>query len=125
MKKAKYVGSLVFVLCLVVVSFASAQNPMAEWQKSKHADKELPVNDAATWEIRKTDTALMASCFPVGGMPSNSALIERDSTLFHASFPPMALTYSPKRHPQFPFPLPKLGRRGATQGTDQGDAQEG
>ncbi len=57
MKKAKYVGALAFVFWLVVVSFALAQNPMAEWQKSKHVDKELPVNDAATWEVRKTDAA--------------------------------------------------------------------
>ncbi len=50
------------MLWLVVVSYALAQNRMAEWQKSKHADKELPVNDAATWEVRKTDAAHLGRC---------------------------------------------------------------
>ena len=57
-----YLGLLVFVLCFVVVGFAAAQNPTAEWQKSKHANRELAADDAATWEMRKEMTAHCARC---------------------------------------------------------------
>ena len=49
MKKV-YLGLLVLVLCFVVVGLAAAQNQKAEWQKSKHANRELAADDAATWE---------------------------------------------------------------------------
>lgn len=62
MKRTGNVGFLVLMLCLVVVGPAVARNPSAEWQKSKHANKELPVNDAATWETRKTDAAYCGRC---------------------------------------------------------------
>ena len=38
-----YLGLLVLVLCFVFVGLAAAQNPTAEWQKSKHANRELAV----------------------------------------------------------------------------------
>jgi cytochrome c553 len=57
-----YVGLLVFVLCFVVVGLAAAQNPTAEWKKSKHANRELAADDAATWEMRKEATAHCGRC---------------------------------------------------------------
>lgn len=62
MKKARVVGFLVFMLCLVMVSFASAQNVVAEWKNSKHADRELPANDAGAWETRELNTVHCARC---------------------------------------------------------------
>jgi len=62
MKKSLYAAFLAFTLCLVVSNYASAQNPAAEWQKSKHSDRELPANDAAVWELRKLDTAMCGRC---------------------------------------------------------------
>jgi len=61
MKKTKYVGILVLALCLVVVGSTAAQNQSAQWQKSKHANKELPVHEA-TWEGRQENTAHCARC---------------------------------------------------------------
>lgn len=56
-----YLGLLVFVLCFIVVGFSVAQNPSVEWQKSKHAVKELAA-DEATWEGRKEDAAHCGRC---------------------------------------------------------------
>jgi len=61
MEKAKYVGLLVLVLCLVIAGSASAQNQSAQWQKSKHGNKELPVHEA-TWEGRQENAAHCARC---------------------------------------------------------------
>jgi len=59
--KRVYLGLLMFVLCFVAVDFAAAQNPTAEWKKSKHANRELAVMDA-TWEGRKLDAAHCGRC---------------------------------------------------------------
>ena len=61
MKRSAYVGVLIVVLCLIAVGMGSAQNLTADWQKSKHANKELAVEDA-TWEGRKESTAHCARC---------------------------------------------------------------
>ena len=61
MKKATYLGFLVCMLCLLVVSLASAQSPSADWKKSKHANRDLAVVDA-TWEERQENTAHCARC---------------------------------------------------------------
>jgi cytochrome c553 len=61
MKKTKYLGFLVVVLCFVVVGSAAAQNQSAQWQKSKHANKELAVHEA-TWEGREANAAHCARC---------------------------------------------------------------
>src|SRR4030042_2882054 len=61
MEKAKGVGLLVLVLCLVIAGSASAQNQSAQWQKSKHGNKELPVHEA-TWEGRQENAAHCARC---------------------------------------------------------------
>jgi cytochrome c553 len=62
MDKRKGVGLWVWVLVLGSVSLALAQNPKEEWQKSKHSNRELPVNDAGTWETRKADAAHCGRC---------------------------------------------------------------
>lgn len=62
MKKETYLSFSLFMLCLIVVRFASAQNPTAEWQKSKHADRELPANDVAAWETRNLETMHCGRC---------------------------------------------------------------
>jgi cytochrome c553 len=62
MRKTVYWGFLVFVFCFSVVNYASAQNQSAQWQKSKHANRELAADDAATWEMRKEATAHCARC---------------------------------------------------------------
>ena len=51
-----YLGLLVFVLCFVVVGLAAPQTPSADWPKSKHANRELAADDAATWEVQSRDT---------------------------------------------------------------------
>ena len=61
MEKAKGVGLLVLVLCLVIAGSASAQNQSAQWQKSKHGNKELPIHEA-TWEGRQENAAHCARC---------------------------------------------------------------
>ncbi|MGD0236780.1 MAG: cytochrome c3 family protein [Syntrophorhabdales bacterium] len=61
MRKTLFSGFLVLVLCFAFVGFAAAQNPTAEWQKSKHATKELAV-DEATWEGRQDDAAFCGRC---------------------------------------------------------------
>jgi hypothetical protein len=61
MKRTIYLGLIVVVFCLVIVGFASAQNPDEEWKKSKHGNRELPVADA-TWEGRKEATSHCARC---------------------------------------------------------------
>jgi cytochrome c553 len=61
MKKTKYVGFLVLVLFLVVVGSAAAQTVTTQWQKSKHANKELAVDDA-TWEGRQATAAHCGRC---------------------------------------------------------------
>ena len=62
MKKPWYAALLGFTLCLVMSGYALAQNPAAEWQKSKHSNKELAANDAGVWELRKLDTAMCGRC---------------------------------------------------------------
>jgi len=61
MKKKMFSVLMVSVLCLVFVGAAASQNPTAEWQKSKHANRELAVHEA-TWEGRKEMTAHCARC---------------------------------------------------------------
>ena len=61
MKNMKHLTLMVFVLCFVVVGFASAQGPSAEWKKSKHGNHELAVHEA-TWEGRQDATAHCARC---------------------------------------------------------------
>jgi len=56
------VGLLVMVLCFVVAGFAAAQNQSADWQKSKHANRKLAAEDAATWEMRKEAAAFCGRC---------------------------------------------------------------
>jgi cytochrome c553 len=46
---------------LFIGGFAFAQNIKAEWEKSKHAHKELAIQDA-TWEGRKENAAHCARC---------------------------------------------------------------
>jgi len=62
MKRSMYVGLLVVVLCLTAVGLGSAQNPVGEWQKSKHADRDLPANDAGAWETRELATMHCGRC---------------------------------------------------------------
>ena len=61
MKKTMCVGFFALVFSFIFAGFASAQNPSADWQKSKHANKHLAQEDA-TWEDRKEDTAHCARC---------------------------------------------------------------
>jgi hypothetical protein len=61
MKKAKFAAILVFALCLVVAGSAASQNQSAQWQKSKHSNRELAVNEA-TWEGRQANAAHCARC---------------------------------------------------------------
>ena len=61
MEKTKYVGFLVMVLCLVVAGSATSQDISAEWEKSKHANRELAVEDA-TWAGRKENAAHCGRC---------------------------------------------------------------
>jgi cytochrome c553 len=66
MKKTMFSGSLVLLFCFVFVGFAAAQNPTAEWQKSKHANKEL-AKDEATWEGRQEVAAHCGRCHSTQG----------------------------------------------------------
>ncbi|HME44231.1 MAG TPA: cytochrome c3 family protein [Syntrophorhabdales bacterium] len=61
MKKTVASAFLVLVLCVAFVGFAAAQNPTADWPKSKHADKELAIHEA-TWEGRQDDAAFCGRC---------------------------------------------------------------
>jgi hypothetical protein len=61
MKKTTFFAYLVSVACLVFAGTAAAQNPPADWQKSKHANKELATHEA-TWEGRKEATPHCARC---------------------------------------------------------------
>jgi len=61
MKKTICMGFFVLALSFVFAGFAASQNPSADWQKSKHANKHL-AQDEATWEGRKEDTAHCARC---------------------------------------------------------------
>jgi cytochrome c553 len=54
--------SLLLLLCLLVSTFAAAQTVMEQWQKSKHADRELVVNDVGVWELRQGATAFCGRC---------------------------------------------------------------
>ncbi len=62
MRKMHVVGFLILLFCLALAGVASAQNPAAEWKKSKHANRELAADDAATWETRKTAAAHCGRC---------------------------------------------------------------
>lgn len=61
MKKRMYIGFWVLVICFLFPGFATAQNPSADWQKSKHANKDLAVHEA-TWEERKETAAHCGRC---------------------------------------------------------------
>lgn len=61
MKKIMFLEFLVLVFCFAYVGFAAAQNPTVEWQKSKHANKELAA-DEATWEGRQEVAAHCGRC---------------------------------------------------------------
>ena len=61
MKKALCAWCLGFLLSLFLPGLAMSQNPSVEWQKSKHAVKELAV-DEATWEGRKEDAGFCGRC---------------------------------------------------------------
>jgi cytochrome c553 len=61
MKKTIYFGFLVLVISFFFPGFTAAQNPSAEWQKSKHAIKELAVHEA-TWEGRQANAAHCGRC---------------------------------------------------------------
>jgi cytochrome c553 len=61
MKKTITLAFLVILLCFARVGFTAAQNPTAEWQKSKHANRELAA-DEATWEGRKEAAAHCGRC---------------------------------------------------------------
>ncbi len=60
MKNAVLAGFLL-VLSVLFSGFTAAQDPSADWQKSKHADKHLAQEDA-TWEGRKEDAAHCGRC---------------------------------------------------------------
>jgi cytochrome c553 len=62
MKNSLYAALLVFAFCLILSGDGWAQNPAAEWQKSKHSDRELPANDVGVWELRNLDTAMCGRC---------------------------------------------------------------
>ena len=63
MKKTICSWLFVLLLCfpLVGLGSAAAQDPTAEWQKSKHADKELAQHEA-TWEGRQEAAAHCGRC---------------------------------------------------------------
>lgn len=61
MKKLRYF-SLLLLLCLLVSTFATAQVAVGQWQKSKHADRDLVVNDVGVWELRQGATAFCGRC---------------------------------------------------------------
>ncbi len=67
MKKIAYIWFLVFLICFLLPVFAAAQNPLADWQKSKHANKERAVNEA-TWEGRQETAAHCARCHSEQGL---------------------------------------------------------
>jgi cytochrome c553 len=61
MKKIMYFGFLVLVICFFFPGFTAAQNPSAEWQKSKHANNQAAI-DEATWEGRQETAAHCGRC---------------------------------------------------------------
>lgn len=61
MKKSMSIGLFLLLLSLVPIHHALGQTPASEWQKSKHANKELAVHEA-TWEGRKDLAAHCARC---------------------------------------------------------------
>jgi hypothetical protein len=61
MKKTVCLGFSALMICCFFSGFAAAQNPSADWQKSKHAIKELAVHEA-TWEGRKETAAHCGRC---------------------------------------------------------------
>ena len=61
MKKTVCLGFSVLVICCFFSGFAAAQNPAADWQKSKHSNKELAAHEA-TWEGRKETAAHCGRC---------------------------------------------------------------
>jgi cytochrome c553 len=60
-KKTMYFGFLALAICFLFPGLTTAQNPSAEWQKSKHAINELAVNEA-TWEGRQETAAHCGRC---------------------------------------------------------------
>ena len=62
MRKLCRIELLAILLCLLFSIYATAQNEMTQWQKSKHADRELPANDVGVWELRQLDTAHCGRC---------------------------------------------------------------
>jgi len=61
MKTTRHAELLVLIAFFSFIASAMAQNPLAEWQKSKHANKELAISDA-TWETRKETAAHCGRC---------------------------------------------------------------
>ncbi len=61
MGKRSYMLVLILLFFFLMGGFSLAQNPNAEWKKSKHAHKELSIHEA-TWEGRKEQTAHCARC---------------------------------------------------------------
>jgi hypothetical protein len=61
MKKRMYIGFLVLFVCFLFPLVTTAQNQLADWQKSKHANKELPTHEA-TWEGRQETAAHCGRC---------------------------------------------------------------
>lgn len=61
MKKSRFL-SLLLLLCLLASTFAAAQVAVGQWQKSKHADRDLVINDVGVWELRQGATAMCGRC---------------------------------------------------------------
>jgi hypothetical protein len=66
MRKKMFLVLLMPLLWVGFVGFAAAQNPSAEWQKSKHSNKERAM-DEATWEGRQEAAAFCGRCHSVQG----------------------------------------------------------
>jgi cytochrome c553 len=60
-RSLKYISLLILATFVVVVGFAASQNPSADWLKSKHANRDLAV-DEATWENRQATAAHCGRC---------------------------------------------------------------
>jgi cytochrome c553 len=77
--------SLVLALlgfCFVFADIAASQNPAAEWQKSKHGNRALAV-DEASWEGRKEAAAHCARCHSEQGFKAwLPQLLKGDPGLF-------------------------------------------
>ena len=61
MKRTIHFGVLALMTCFLFPGFAAAQNPAADWQKSKHSNKDSASLEA-TWETRKETAAHCARC---------------------------------------------------------------